>query len=90
MFVMAVGVGNIAGGSMQILKFCRRIVTNTKNKTNEKATNTDLTRFGNCVRPRDRKGDRSYSNQSIQFTINGDNTALCIDRESTKKREQKL
>ena len=71
---------------------CRGIFMNTTrtNKREKKWENTDLARFGNCLLSRNRRGNRFYSNQSIQFTINGDNIPLYIGSETTKKGTQKL
>ena len=44
-------------------------------------------KFNNYLRPRGRKGERSYSNKSIQITKYEDNTPQYIAKESTKKRK---
>ena len=85
-------VENTVGGPMQTPEFFwHRIVTNSKNKANEKESekNTYLTRFDNCLRSRSRRGERSSSNQSIYFTINRDHILFYISRELTKKKKLK-
>ena len=80
-------VGNTVRGPKQILEFFWIIITNIErtNKWEIKRENTDLMRFDNCLRPRRRRDERSYSNQSIQIRINRDNTHLYIGRAHEEK-----
>ena len=74
---------------MQTQEFCRKTVKIARTKqTEKKARNTDLTSFDNCLCP-GAEGESSYSTQSIQVIINGDNTLLYIGREPTKKKKPK-
>ena len=77
---------------MQMVEFYRRIITNIvrTNKRERKRENTDLTRFGNCLRSQSRRGERSYLNQSIQVIINGDKTHFLYRHRAHEEKKQKL
>jgi len=87
-----INIENTAGGLTKTPEFCRRIITNTvrTDKWERKRENKDLMRFSNWLHSRDRWGERSYSNQSIQVAINGEKYPSLYKQRAHKEKSQKL